>query len=244
MCIRDRATYKAGSSTDETTAKDSSSTISKKSKKASKSDIIVGKGEYKIVEDFKDDLIPEGFSRTKAEYDGKQYEVIKGDKKDITAFYLKKGSTKGFYIYDYETKKFSSLRNIKIASRMYTVVNPSEKASCLKKYTKKQITVIDQEVNAWVLNEEEGLYLLYAMNWNCLLYTSRYSLGFERIIRSAIFNFKKMGLEPVIYQVGYTTTSPNRQYAYDHRYDDALYLDKAYKMCIRDRLYALFAASI
>lgn len=56
----------------------------------------------------------------------------------------------------------------------------------------------------------------------------RYSLGFERIIRSAIFNFKEMGLEPVIYQVGYTTTSPNRQYAYDHRYDDALYLDKAY----------------
>lgn len=56
----------------------------------------------------------------------------------------------------------------------------------------------------------------------------RYSLGFEKIIRSAIFNFKKMGLEPVIYQVGYTTTSPNRQYAYDHRYDDALYLDKAY----------------
>ena len=56
----------------------------------------------------------------------------------------------------------------------------------------------------------------------------RYSLGFERIIRSAIFNFKKMGLDPVIYQVGYTTTSPNRQYAYDHRYDDALYLDKAY----------------
>ena len=124
------------------------------------------KGEYKIVEDFKDDLIPEGFSKTKAEYDGKQYEAIKGDKKDLTAFYLKKGSTKGFYIYDYETKKFSSLRNIKIASRMYTVVNPSEKASCLKKYTKKQITVIDQEVNAWVLNEEEGLYLLYAMNWN------------------------------------------------------------------------------
>ena len=56
----------------------------------------------------------------------------------------------------------------------------------------------------------------------------RYSLGFERIIRSAIFNFKKMGLKPVIYQVGYSTTSPNRQYAYDHRYDDALYLDKAY----------------
>ena len=92
----EQATYKAGNSTDKTTAKDSSSTSSKKSKKASKSDITVGKGEYKIVEDFKDDLIPEGFSKTKAEYDGKQYEAIKGDKIDLTAFYLKKGSTKGF----------------------------------------------------------------------------------------------------------------------------------------------------
>lgn len=56
----------------------------------------------------------------------------------------------------------------------------------------------------------------------------RYSIGFERIIKAAISNFKDMGLEPVIYQAGYTTTSPNRQYAYDHRYDEALYLDKAY----------------
>lgn len=66
----------------------------------------------------------------------------------------------------------------------------------------------------------------------------RYSLGFERMVRAAIKQFKEMGLEPVIYRtgvssinkkqqkVGYFGTSVNRQYDYDHRFDQAIYLDK------------------
>ncbi len=70
----------------------------------------------------------------------------------------------------------------------------------------------------------------------------RYELGFERMIRMAVENFRAMGLEPIIYRAavhsvnknagrkaGYFATSPNRQYDYDHRYDNALYLDKAFK---------------
>ncbi len=70
----------------------------------------------------------------------------------------------------------------------------------------------------------------------------RYELGFERMIRAAIRQFSQMGLEPVIYRaavwsvtqtpnrkVGYHSTSPNRQYDYDHRYDQAVYFDKAFK---------------
>lgn len=69
----------------------------------------------------------------------------------------------------------------------------------------------------------------------------RYSVGFERIIRSAIGFFAEMGLKPVIYRaavnsinkkqhlkIGYYATSPNKQYDYDHRFDQALYLDKAF----------------
>ena len=67
----------------------------------------------------------------------------------------------------------------------------------------------------------------------------RYNLGFERVIRAAILNFKEIGLEPVIYRagslsltksgvnkVGYIGAIPNRQYDYDHREDLALYMDK------------------
>ena len=68
----------------------------------------------------------------------------------------------------------------------------------------------------------------------------RYPLGYERMLRLAINNFKKMGLEPVIYRaalnainkkqqlkIGYHATSPNKQYDYDHRFDIGLFLDKA-----------------
>ena len=70
----------------------------------------------------------------------------------------------------------------------------------------------------------------------------RYELGFERMIRAAIRKFAEMGLESVIYRsavwsvtqtpnrkIGYHGTSPNRQYDYDHRYDAAIYMDKAFK---------------
>lgn len=66
----------------------------------------------------------------------------------------------------------------------------------------------------------------------------RYCLGFERMIRAAIVQFRAMGLEPVIYRaathsvnrrqhfrVGYYGTIPNEQYDYDHRNDSGLYLD-------------------
>ncbi len=56
----------------------------------------------------------------------------------------------------------------------------------------------------------------------------RYNIGFERIVKAAIADFKAMGLEPVIYPGGYNTTMPNKQYWFDHKFDEALYLDKAF----------------
>lgn len=69
----------------------------------------------------------------------------------------------------------------------------------------------------------------------------RYFIGQERMVRAAIRQFEKMGLVPVIYRApvarvnrrqtlrpGYTGTSANKQYEYDHRGDDALFLDRAF----------------
>lgn len=61
----------------------------------------------------------------------------------------------------------------------------------------------------------------------------RYNIGFERVIRESVRLFEKMGLVPVIFKqsntraVGVCTTPANKQYMYDHRFDDALYLNKA-----------------
>lgn len=69
----------------------------------------------------------------------------------------------------------------------------------------------------------------------------RYFIGQERMVKAAILQFEKMGLKPVIYRApiarvnrrltlrpGYAATSPNKQYDYDHRMDEALFLDKAF----------------
>ena len=69
-----------------------------------------------------------------------------------------------------------------------------------------------------------------------------YPLGFERMIRRAVENFRAMGLAPVMYRAavesvnrraagrrGYFGTSPNRQYDYDHRHDSALYMGNGFK---------------
>lgn len=53
----------------------------------------------------------------------------------------------------------------------------------------------------------------------------RYPIGFERMVRAAIRNFEKMGLKPVM---GPYATAVNKQYAYDHKEDAAVYFDKAY----------------
>ena len=69
----------------------------------------------------------------------------------------------------------------------------------------------------------------------------RYQVGFERMMRRALENFDKMGLQPVIYRAaasilynpsiyknGFYSVSPNRQYEFDHKDDKALFLDKMY----------------
>ena len=67
----------------------------------------------------------------------------------------------------------------------------------------------------------------------------RYCLGFEPMIKKAVGNFRKIGLEPAIYRAafsilqgkgmnrnGYYGGIPNKQYDFDHKDDQALVLDK------------------
>lgn len=152
---------------EDATYKEPSSKKKKTSKKtATDSTVKVGKNTFTISESFKKSEIPEGFSKSTAKYNGNSYTCIKGEVKELTAFYLKGDETSGFYIYDKSQKKFYPMSNIKIKSRMYTIVQPKKVDGIVKAYDKKKVTIIDQEVKAWVLDEDEGMYLVYAMNWN------------------------------------------------------------------------------
>ena len=69
----------------------------------------------------------------------------------------------------------------------------------------------------------------------------RYRLGFERVVRQAVLQFREMGLESVIYRsathavnkrqhlrIGYYGAVPNPQFEYDHRNDAGIFLDEKF----------------
>lgn len=62
-----------------------------------------------------------------------------------------------------------------------------------------------------------------------------YPIGFERVVRKAIENFMVMDLKPIVYTDVFTaprprlvSTRPSKQYAYDHRFDEAIFYCKQY----------------
>lgn len=80
----------------------------------------------------------------------------------------------------------------------------------------------------------------------------RFPIGMERMIREAVSNLKAMGLSVIFPRVpvssvhrnpsgngGFGSSSPNRQYEYDHRYDSAVFMDKAF----RDRKLSVLRAA-
>ena len=106
-------------------------------------------------------------------------------------------------------------------------------------------TLSKEEIDAMAHTYTEGFRMGFINNNIDLSIKSivniRYSIGFERMIKSAMEQFKEMGLKPAIYRssvssltrkqhlkVGYCSTSANRQYDYDHRFDDGLYLDRKF----------------
>jgi leucyl aminopeptidase (aminopeptidase T) len=62
-----------------------------------------------------------------------------------------------------------------------------------------------------------------------------YSIGFERVTKEAISNFAKMNLKPLIFTDAMSAqrpriehTLPSRQFAYDHRFDEAIFFNEDY----------------
>ena len=80
----------------------------------------------------------------------------------------------------------------------------------------------------------------------------RYPIGFERVVRAAVRLFEQMGLKSVlsrrtlsrsqkigIARIGYSGAPANQQFEFDHKEDQALFLDEAW---LEERLERLYSA--
>ncbi len=118
-------------------------------------------------------------------------------------------------------------------------------------------TLSQEEIDKLATTYTEGYRIGFAMTGKDISIKKTaaivYELGFERIVKKAVSNFKEIGLQSSIYRAnmsvftmlgsarrsGYTGAVPNKQFDYDHKDDDALYLDGA---LVTRRLEAMRAA--
>ena len=55
-----------------------------------------------------------------------------------------------------------------------------------------------------------------------------YAVGFERLVKKVMEQLSKRGMDAIIRTAGVSTTSANKQYDFDHKFDQGLFMDKAY----------------
>lgn len=100
---------------------------------------------------------------------------------------------------------------------------------------------ITEIANAFVEGYRKGFILANKPLEQKEIVCIRYPIGFERVVKKAILLFEEKGLKTNIYRyalhsvnkrrnirIGFSGTVVNKQYEYDHRFDDALYFDKAF----------------
>ena len=119
----------------------------------------------------------------------------------------------------------------------YISENETKTAEYLNKLSDKEIdemakTYVDGFINGF---KSMGIDITPKKTVNI-----RYSIGQERMVRSAVKMFETQGLKPIIFRyatsrinrrltlrTGYISSFANQQYEYDHRMDEAVFLDKA-----------------
>ncbi|MBN2795722.1 MAG: aminopeptidase [Clostridia bacterium] len=106
----------------------------------------------------------------------------------------------------------------------YITDNEIKTAEFLKAYDEQELLeLMEMTASAYVRGfETDGKDI--TLRHNVTIY---YNIGQEKMIEVLIQSFKKRNLNGFYGQA--IGTSANRQYGYDHRFDNALYLDEAFK---------------
>ena len=112
-------------------------------------------------------VLPEGFEAVDYDYEGKTVVVGKGLVKDLIVMYLTTGTGEAgkLFIYDEVAKNFYPMANVAMSQKLYTIVKAPEGLVIPAGFTESMLTIDGVELLGWQTEEIEGVYLVYAMNW-------------------------------------------------------------------------------
>ena len=113
-------------------------------------------------------VLPEGFEAVDYDYNGKTVVVGKGVVKDLIVMYLTNGTGEAgnLFIYDEVAKTFYPMVNVTMSQKLYTIVKAPADIVLPGGFKDSIVTIDGVEFDGWQSEEIEGVYLVYAMNWN------------------------------------------------------------------------------
>ena len=127
--------------------------------------------EYQFVSDFSQVSLPEGFEQSAYSYKGTEVTVGKGIAEKLILFALisgEEGSQPELFLYDEDTDAFIPYICITVTQKMYTILPIPSDLAVPAGYEAAVVTIDGKEVNGFTnaLEQEDGCYLVYAMNWD------------------------------------------------------------------------------
>lgn len=133
--------------------------------------IQIAGAEHTINEEFSDEQIPTGFTRTEVTYNDRQYEALANATCNLQLMNLQSGDSNSFYIYNQEKQEFYNFAQIKISDDKYIILLPLEEG--VEEFADHEIATVqvqEKTFDAWKLDEEFSVVYAIDQNGENVLY--------------------------------------------------------------------------
>lgn len=123
---------------------------------------------YNLSDNFKNSDIPAGFSETKLSYEGVERRFVQDATGSATLGYLVNAEGNGnFFLYNPSDSSFAAYVMVTVSPSTTIVLQKAEEGLKIPEgYQEVKLTVNENEFPAWQDVNNEGIYLVYAMNNN------------------------------------------------------------------------------
>lgn len=121
---------------------------------------------FSLTDNFADADIPSGYTRTTMSLDGGERQMVMNESGSIYLGYLLDAAGTGdFYMYNSENATFMPYEEIAISDTTSIIVlSDTSRVKLPKSYKEGELTLNDKKFPVWHDADNEGYYILYAMN--------------------------------------------------------------------------------
>ena len=120
---------------------------------------------YMLTDKFSEGDIPTGYAKTTVSLDGQERQMVVNENSGVTLGYLLNGDSGSFFLYNEENATFSTYAELAISDKTSIILlSDTSEVNLPKEYQQADLTLEDKTFPVWQKADEDGYYILYAMN--------------------------------------------------------------------------------